>query len=342
MGVISFASLKGGVGKTSLSVNIAHALANRGCEVLLVDLDPSAHATFFFQDRLADSSQPENTIVRMLLSLGEEAEIQDPGTMLDRLSLADMTLGIEVRERFYLLPGGAELRYFLWGKGALAFKQIFGEVISELASHYDHVIIDTSPDFNVLTRNALAVSDVAVVPVDASAMSIRALEEIVHSAAHMEKPLWAILRTMVNKHASRIQRMSSARLEENLALRRGLLGGGEEELEVDISDPDNFLSLLSKCERSQEFTSSGIGVENSQADQRPIFLLDAIINRTEQQNRLSFLGQTAFDSKSTQSLAKQYAEAAKELEHVIALSEDLAPDTLDGEIMERMIGSSSA
>ena len=68
MGVICFASLKGGVGKTSAAVNTAHAFATAGCETVLVDLDPSCNASLFFRAGPFAAPQIEQQLAHVLLS----------------------------------------------------------------------------------------------------------------------------------------------------------------------------------------------------------------------------------------------------------------------------------
>ena len=76
MGVICFASLKGGVGKTSLSLNTAGAFAKRGCETLLIDLDPSGHSSRYFQAKSLRKTTPmESPLARLFLS--GEIDLQD-------------------------------------------------------------------------------------------------------------------------------------------------------------------------------------------------------------------------------------------------------------------------
>ena len=69
MGIICFTSLKGGVGKTSLSSNVAHAFTQRGATTLLIDLDPTGHATRLFRTPSEkDIADIESPLARFLLS----------------------------------------------------------------------------------------------------------------------------------------------------------------------------------------------------------------------------------------------------------------------------------
>ena len=213
MAIISLASLKGGVGKTSLSVNLADAFRAKGYRVLLIDGDPSAHASRFFKNPQIDSSLRESSLAKLFFSLRKQFRNEEMVDLLGAAEEFELDLLVEVRDNFFVLPGGPELHHFLWGPGARLYKQLFPQLIRDLESVYDMIVIDTAPDYNVVTRNALALSDLAVVPVDSSEMSIASLENLVYAAAHLDKPTWAIVRTMVHSTAKRVKRLSSERLE---------------------------------------------------------------------------------------------------------------------------------
>jgi chromosome partitioning protein len=287
MSVVCFGSLKGGVGKTSLSINVAHAFASTGATVLLVDLDPMGHASRFFRINSAgEGASVESALARLFI--GEEWDLDgvDKHCILARAHDQGLRVVDSVRDGLDLVASGPELRHFLWGRGARIFKTLFPLLIQEFTMVYDHVVIDTPPDFNVLMRNAIGVSDMVVVPVDSSAMSIHCLEEIVNSAAHIKKPRWAIIRSMVNKQASRVQKMTRSRIEENLAI-----------------------------------DETGVA-SNSEEDNSPIYLLNSVVYRSELQNRLSFLGKTAFDDSSALTLKSLYEAVALEIENLPALNDE--------------------
>lgn len=297
MAVICFASLKGGVGKTSAAVNVAHALAHRGCETLLIDLDPTCHATRFFSDRMAEiESSP---LVRLFTQIG--AHNGAPGEeLLEAAADGAIELHHPVRPRLDILPGASDLRHFLREKNAAQFLTLFPLLLAELQTLFDYIVIDTAPDFHVLGRAAVGHAALTVVPVDGSAMSIASLEELVDAAAEYREPCWAVLRMMVNRSASRIARLSADRLAETMPL--SPVSGKEE------------------------------GRSDSGSDEKPVFLLENVIGRSEEQNRLSYCNRTTIDFP-TSPLALQYMALARELEHVLTLCEESADDgsELDGE-----------
>lgn len=285
MSVVCFGSLKGGVGKTSLSINVAHAFAATGASVLLIDLDPMGHASRFFTINTEKAGTTiESSLARLFI--GEEWDLEgvEKHCILARAHDQGVKVVEQVREGLDLVASGPELRHFLWGRGARLFKTLFPLLIQEFSMIYDTVVIDTPPDFNVLMRNAIGASDIVVVPVDSSAMSIHCLEEIISSSAHIKKPRWSIIRSMVNKQASRVQKMTRTRIEENLSI-----GGSGAEVS---------------------------GAAAAAEDNSPIYLLNSIVYRSELQNRLSFLGKTAFDDASAATLKSLYEAVASEIENL--------------------------
>ena len=328
MGVVSFVSLKGGVGKTSLSVNVAHAFAHRGCETLLIDLDPMGHASRILSRDLSKGKVFASPLGRPFLGAEESGDLNSNNgaefqKFLDQTIDSEFPVIERVRDNLGIISSGPELRHFFWGKGARAFRKYFSKLLDELSCHYDYVVIDTPPDYNVLTRNAIAEADLAVVPVDSSAMSIHCLEEILAAGGHIRGPAWLILRTMVSRQASRTQRMTQERLKKNLYVKPASemdQEDFEEEMdEADLSNPEEFLMMV---ERHQHRGGQGGNIQSRIGGDNPIYLLNSVIYRTEIQNRLTFMGKTAFDTAESGALKNLYSEAARELEYILSMVED--------------------
>lgn len=155
MQTLAFVNQKGGCGKTTTAVNLAGALAARGERVLLVDLDPQAHATMAFSVAV------------------------EPGEH----SIADgMLRGVSLREAVRAVSGGIalvpatlELSELEESAGrTLHPERLLSQALSELESDYDFALLDCPPRADgVLTANALRACDVAVLVVEMGAFALQ-------------------------------------------------------------------------------------------------------------------------------------------------------------------------
>lgn len=162
MRTLTFASIKGGVGKTTLATHVAAGIADRGLRTLLVDLDPQGHASTM---------------------LGVEASRDDPCVAdafgaRPRKTLADVVVPT-ARSGLSLAPANVrmvdlERELFRWGHRLRAIPR----ALETLAQPFDALVIDTPPQLNAYTEAALAVGDVVVVPVGTLAHSLQGLDEI--------------------------------------------------------------------------------------------------------------------------------------------------------------------
>ena len=142
---ISITNQKGGVGKTTTSINLAASLVKRGKRLLLIDMDPQGNATVGCGVNPEDIEQ---TIYDVLLG---EVDAQDAITSsqcgVDVMSANGDLSGAQVE---LLNEIGRELRL----QKALASQR----------AHYDYIFIDCPPALNVLTINALVASDSVLIP----------------------------------------------------------------------------------------------------------------------------------------------------------------------------------
>ena len=180
---------KGGVGKTTLTANIAFALAEMGRSVLLVDSDPQCNLTSYLLsdaevDKLLNESSGSNghtiwTAVRPVLNN------TGPGRLVEPIAVGDLEL----------LPGDirlSEFEEFLYDSWTGSLKRRLGDLraitsISTLISHLhlqsplDYVFYDTGPNIGALNRVLLLDSDFFIVPVACDLYSMRALATLGHA-----------------------------------------------------------------------------------------------------------------------------------------------------------------
>ncbi|MBE3069290.1 MAG: AAA family ATPase [Planctomycetes bacterium] len=198
MRVIAVFNHKGGCGKTTTAINLAATLAGAKRRVLLVDLDPQAHATIGCGVR-----EEEVELSTWHVLKGEDG---DAGAM----GLPDIAW--EIFEGLYLAPasvGLATVEQTLAGVDGR--ERRLGEAIEPLVGRYDFVIIDCGPGLGLLAINALVAATEVVVPVDLGFFSVyslgRTLETIAMIADQTGRaPTAHVLATMYDTRARSMRR----------------------------------------------------------------------------------------------------------------------------------------
>ncbi|MFE6613872.1 ParA family protein [Amycolatopsis sp. NPDC057786] len=177
MQITSVVNQKGGVGKTSLSVGAAAALAERGRRVLLIDLDPQGHATteLLGLDEVAhDMPSLAKALTKVWKGPIEELAVRHPRSNLGRGGAFDVIptspgmFDLIRRLDQFRVPGWQLARVIQF-------------------ANYDHIIIDCPPALDVLTNNALAASHGILVPVQPDRTSIRALRLLADQVRYVEQ-----------------------------------------------------------------------------------------------------------------------------------------------------------
>jgi chromosome partitioning protein len=145
--VVAIANQKGGVGKTTTSVNLAACLADLGCRVLLLDMDPQGNATSGLG---VDRSLVERATYDLLMG---DAHIEDlvVSTNIPNLSLIPSTTDL----------AGAEIELVSHATREYRLRDEFRETDAD----FDFIIIDCPPSLGLLTINALAAADTVLVPI---------------------------------------------------------------------------------------------------------------------------------------------------------------------------------
>lgn len=167
---------KGGVGKSTLVVNLAAVAAEQGLRTLVVDLDPQGNATQYLLGLDASEAKPtaadffEETLGFRLLATDAHRFVHDTG--FERLSL--MPAGAELGE----LQSKLESRYKI-------FK--LRELLDRLDQDFDRVFLDTPPALGFFTLSALIAADRCLIPFDCDEFSRRALYQLLGTVREMRE-----------------------------------------------------------------------------------------------------------------------------------------------------------
>jgi chromosome partitioning protein len=155
--VISFANQKGGVAKTTTTLNLGVALAEQDLKVLLVDLDPQGNLT------MSQGLNPD-TIERSMFDV-----------LVHRLPIQEVIHHTEVDLAVSSIDlAGAELAL----SSMIGRERALEKAIGEVRDGYDFVLIDTPPSLGLLTINALTAADGVIVPVQCEYLSLRGLVQL--------------------------------------------------------------------------------------------------------------------------------------------------------------------
>jgi chromosome partitioning protein len=227
--IIAITNQKGGVGKTTTTINLAAALASKGIKTLVVDLDPQSNSSMSF----LDIHQLKRSMYDALTE--------------DHIHLADIILPAEKIPGLFIAPS------------TIALAKIEAKLLGELDSHYrlkdelvsvqdayDYIIIDTPPTLGIITVNALVAATHVLVPIQASYFALEGTDDLLETIdkikvrANPQLQILGALITMYDKRTllakdiyEQIQRVfgvkvfetvitKSVRLEESPAYRESI------------------------------------------------------------------------------------------------------------------------
>ena len=161
MRTVSIINQKGGCGKTTVSINLASALAQKGKKTLLVDMDPQSHCA-------VGLAVPEEQIEQSIYDVLISASRNEPCRLSEIIW--------EIGERFELAPASIDLAAFeqqlAVGPGR---EECLRKILESVKENYDFVIIDCPPAVGLLTFNALRAATDVIVPVETGYFSLHGL-----------------------------------------------------------------------------------------------------------------------------------------------------------------------
>ena len=161
--VVAVANQKGGVGKTTTSINLAAALAQKGLKTLLLDLDPQGNATLSFVDPAAS----QGSVYEVLVDPQLTAESVIVPTELPSLQVIGARISLAKAE--VKLVGEFDSHFRLKDK------------IDPIRDRYDYVVIDTPPTLGILTVNALVAATHLLVPIQSSYFALEGTDDLLET-----------------------------------------------------------------------------------------------------------------------------------------------------------------
>ena len=166
--VIAFANQKGGVAKTTTTLNLAVAFRERGFNVLAVDLDPQGNLT------MSQGMDPDTVELSMFDVLTRGASIEEV------IRQAEIDVAISSIDL-----AGAELAL----SSLIGRERALQKALSPVRGRYDFILIDTPPSLGLLTINALTAADSVIVPVQCEYLSLRGLVQLENTLSMIRENL---------------------------------------------------------------------------------------------------------------------------------------------------------
>lgn len=201
--IIAVANQKGGVGKTTSTVNIGIGLANEGKKVLLIDADPQGSLSISLG--VAEPDKLDYTLANILMDVVNEDDLSE------NLGIMNHKEGVD------FIPSNIELSGLEVSLvNVMSREVIMREFIEKVKDKYDYILIDCMPSLGMITINALACADTVIIPVQVSYLPVKGLQQLIKTIARVKRQInpkleiEGILLTMMDSRTNYAKDISAA------------------------------------------------------------------------------------------------------------------------------------
>lgn len=170
--IIAIANQKGGVGKTTTSINLSACLGELGKKVLVIDLDPQGNCTSGFG---IEKEQIQNTVYELILN---------------KCSVKNSMMEVEGIDNVTIIPSnvnlaGAEIELLEFNEKEYILKNS----IDYVKEDFDYIIIDCPPSLNMLTVNAMTTADSMLIPIQCEYYALEGIGQLITTINLVQKRL---------------------------------------------------------------------------------------------------------------------------------------------------------